>query len=261
VGKSFLALGIARAAAAGESFLGWRATRPHDVVYVDGEMAAAEIQRRLALFGPPPPRLRFVLTARNDGPVIDLGNHKSLLRLVRGWGWPDLVVLDNLSSLTGVQAGDGDRWHHLQNFLLVQRHYHKRAVLMVHHANRKGLPRGTGRREDVLDLVMALRRPADWRASDGARFEIHFEKARNLRGAALEPLAARLHDTDEGAQWRWGSAGAETLDRGVALLKAGLGVEAMGELLGVSRASAFRLQRRARALGLLPQRRLVEAAR
>src|SRR6478609_9518026 len=51
VGKSFFALGIAWAAASGGSFLGWRAPRPHRVLYVDGELGAAELRERLALFG------------------------------------------------------------------------------------------------------------------------------------------------------------------------------------------------------------------
>ena len=60
IGKSFLALGIAWAvarAAPGGSFLGWRSTRPRRVLYVDGEMGAAELRDRLALFGPLPDRL------------------------------------------------------------------------------------------------------------------------------------------------------------------------------------------------------------
>src|SRR5688500_9992632 len=61
LGKTFVALGIAWAAASGGSFLGWRATRPHQVVYVDGEMAAVDLRRRLALFGATPPTLDFIL--------------------------------------------------------------------------------------------------------------------------------------------------------------------------------------------------------
>ena len=38
-----------------------------------------------------------------------------------------------------------------------------RAVLMVHHANKQGLQRGSSRREDMLDLVMALHRPRGWK--------------------------------------------------------------------------------------------------
>src|SRR6478672_5165280 len=57
IGKSFLALGIAWAVAQGGnqggnqggSFLGWQAPQPRRVLYVDGEMGAAEIGDRLAL--------------------------------------------------------------------------------------------------------------------------------------------------------------------------------------------------------------------
>jgi hypothetical protein len=38
--------------------------------------------------------------------------------------------------------------------------------------------RGTSRREDALDTVIALRRPADYSPEEGARFEVHIEKAR-----------------------------------------------------------------------------------
>ena len=51
VGKTFVALGIAWAVASGGSFLGWRANRPHRVLYVDGEMAAVDMQQRLKLHG------------------------------------------------------------------------------------------------------------------------------------------------------------------------------------------------------------------
>src|SRR5476651_851937 len=47
IGKTFLALGIAWAAATGGRFLGWQAPQPARVVYVDGEMAAAELRDRM----------------------------------------------------------------------------------------------------------------------------------------------------------------------------------------------------------------------
>src|SRR6185437_11603893 len=193
VGKTFVALGIARAAAAGESFLGWQAPRPHRVLYIDGEMAAAEMQQRLARFGPTPPTLSFLLADLNWGPLLDLAHGESQHRLMAQWGDPELVVLDNLASLAGLRSGDPDRWHELHGFLMVQRQW-GRAVLMVHHANKRGLQRGSSRREDILDLVMAVRRPRDWRPSDGTELEIRFEKARSLHGAAIEPFRARLQE-------------------------------------------------------------------
>ena len=65
-------------------------------------------------------------------------------------------------------------------------------MVMVHHANRDGAMRGISRRADAMDLVMALRRPRDWRPADGARFELHLEKARLLAGAGLAPIEAQL---------------------------------------------------------------------
>jgi len=53
-GKTFLALGIAWAAASGGRFLDWQAARPRRVVYVDGEMAAVDMRERLRLFGAMP---------------------------------------------------------------------------------------------------------------------------------------------------------------------------------------------------------------
>ena len=109
------------------------------------------------------------------------------------WGHPELVVIDNLASLVGFNSGDYDRWSDLQTFLIKQRRF-GRAMLLVHHANKKGEQRGTNRREDVLDLVMALRRPVDYDPRQGARFEIHFEKARGLYGDATRADRGKPED-------------------------------------------------------------------
>jgi putative DNA primase/helicase len=258
IGKSWLALGIACAAATGGCFLGWRASRPHAVLYVDGKSATAQLQRRLALFGPPPPSLDLWLTSRDDGPVLDLSTADGQARLVAGWGHPELVVLDDLASLAGLLSGDADRWQELQRFLQLQRSF-GRTVVVVHHANRKGGVRGSTRREDVIDLVLGLRPPPGWTASHGVRFEVHVEKARNVVGTALAPMVAELQLDAGGARWRTSPVPGRTLDRAVSLLGEGFDVETMGRSLGVSRATAFRLQQRARRLGRLPNRQPKES--
>ncbi len=260
VGKTFFALGIAWAAAAGGSFLGWRAPRPHHVLYVDGEMGAADMRERLALFGPPPPTLQIALPDLSDGPILDLAEPESQARMMEGWGDPELVILDTVSSLSGLRSRDADSWDRLQRFLLRQRRY-RRAVLLVHQANKRGALRGTTRREDALDVVIALRRPGDWRPADGARFEIHFEKARRLRGEALDPVLAQLKpDAAGAARWQWASA-VGPFDRAVALLKQGLAAEAVAKVLGVSRATAYRLRDTAIRRGLLSTIALTETDR
>jgi hypothetical protein len=42
------------------------------------------------------------------------------------------------------------------------------SVLIVHHAGKDGAQRGTGRREDVLDTSLSLRRPSDYNPTQGA---------------------------------------------------------------------------------------------
>jgi hypothetical protein len=160
-------------------------------------------------------------------------------------------VLDNLASLAGWRTGDPDHWHELQNFLGILRRQ-GRAVLMVHHANKQGGQRGSSRREDLLDLMMALHRPRDWKPSDGARFEIHFEKARRLHGATLQPIEARLTAGAGPDRWRWRPVEVDALDRFLALREDGLGMGEIASTLGLSISTVYRLRRRARRLGRLP---------
>src|SRR4051812_33209892 len=99
LGKTFMALGIAWAAAAGGSFLGWQARRPHRVLYIDGEMAAADMKQRLRLLGPAPPTLQFLMADTQGTALPDFGYLEGQIQLMKVWGMPELVVLDNLSSL------------------------------------------------------------------------------------------------------------------------------------------------------------------
>jgi putative DNA primase/helicase len=219
------------------------------VLYVDGEMAAVDMKRRLALFGPAPPTLDFMLADLHPGALPDLARFDGQYSLMEAWGRPELVVLDNLSSLAGFQ-GDPDGWSSLQRFLILQRRL-GRAMLLVHHANKKGLQRGTNRREDVLDLVMAMRRPDDYAARDGARFEIHFDKARGLFGPAVDPIEARMATDAGAARWSFGPASKRSVDRAAALLADGTSVGRMARQLGISRSEGYRLRDRAREKGLL----------
>jgi putative DNA primase/helicase len=69
----------------------------------------------------------------------------------------DLLILDNLSTLlTSRSESASDAWVPIQTWLLKLRRQGK-SVLLVHHAGTNGRQRGTSRREDALDTVMALR--------------------------------------------------------------------------------------------------------
>jgi len=122
------------------------------VLYIDGEMAAVDIRERLRLLGPAPPTLKFLIADLGMQSLPDLGYYEGQGRLQQSWGNPELVVLDNLSSLAGFKTGDPDCWSELQRFLMHQRRS-GRAVLVLHHANKRGEQRGTNRREDATAML------------------------------------------------------------------------------------------------------------
>ncbi len=259
IGKSFVALGVAWAVASGESFLGWRSPRPRRVLYVDGEMGAAELRERLALFGPLPDTLSILAHDHAEG-LLDLGTEDGILRLMAAWNDPQLLVLDTPSAAAALD-GDPARRDRLHSFLLHLKQT-RRAVLMVDHANKRGALNGTAQRASAVDLVMALRRPSGSKpggVGGNARFEIHFEKTRQraermtrpLLPMPFLPILAELLSVDGTGAWRWHSA-PDHVQRFAGLVRQGLSRRDVCEALGIERSWFFRLKAEARARGLLP---------
>jgi len=247
LGKTHVALGIAWAAASGQSFLKWTATRPHRVVYVDGEMAAVDLQARLRQFGSAPPDLNFLIADLNPKTVMaDLIGTAGQVSLMRAWGrQPELLVLDNLSSLMGLRGNSADRWGEVQHWLAIMRRAGM-AVLMLHHANKDGDQRGTSQREDALDVVMSMRPPSDHTPQQGARFELHFEKARGLHGDAVEPIEAWVETDIVGTQrWKWQPLEQSTFDKVMVLLRRGLKPLEIARETGVSKSQVYRIREKA----------------
>jgi len=251
IGKSWIALSIGLAVASGGSFLRWTAPRPCRVLLCDGEMLLPDLQRRLASLkvafgGIASDRFR-ILAADSTDTGIDLSTpagQKALEPYLEG---VDLLILDNLSTLMGSGSeGASDAWLPIQNWLLGLRR-RGIAVLIVHHAGVNGRQRGTSRREDALDTVIALRRPQDYSAEQGARFEVHIEKSRSMAGEGAKPFEASVEAflTESGTAgvcWTAKDIEPPILQRAAALFEAGLTVREVAAMLGVSRSEAGRLR-------------------
>jgi putative DNA primase/helicase len=202
VGKTQVALGIAHAVASGGQFLKWHAPKARKVLFLDGEMPLIAMQERMA---------RIVRTASTEPPAPDflrlvspdlqersfsLCNEEGRMRVEPLLIDVSLVIVDNISTLANAgRENEAESWLPLQEWALGLRR-RGLSVLFIHHAGKGGAQRGTSRREDVLDTVLALRHPKDFDPRQGARFEIHFEKARHLVGEDATPLCAHL--TDDG---------------------------------------------------------------
>lgn len=205
-GKTMLSLGIGYAVSAGGRFLHWHAPEPQGVLYVDGEMAAGDMQSRLRMIEAAsdrkadPAKLRIVTPDLVDGPMPDLSTeagHALVNRALR----PDtrLIVIDNLSCLarTGVE-NDAESWTSVASWALDMRRQ-GRSVLFIHHAGKAGGPRGTSKREDLLDTSIALTRPPGYLPSDGLRARMEFTKARGLHGDAVATVDVGLEPGPSGA--------------------------------------------------------------
>lgn len=256
-GKTHLTLGVAYAVATGGAFLRWRAPRPRRVLVIDGEMPAVTLQERLAaivaaapLEPPSPDFLRLLAMDLQDGDLdlslSDEGCHPALEAAIAD---AELLIVDNISTLArGGRENEAESWLPVQQWALRQRRA-GRSVLFVHHAGKGGQQRGTSRREDVLDTVVALRRPADYRPDEGARFEVHFEKARGFHGDDAKPFEAAL---TPGAGWTMRDLADAEMARVMAMTADGMSVREIAEALGIGKSTVSRMQAKGRALGAAP---------
>ena len=101
-----------------------------------------------------------------------------------------------------------------------------------------------------------MRRPDDYSPKEGARFEVHLEKARALVGegalpfeAVVEPLASESRKP--GTQWVARDLKPPIFNQAAELFASGSTVREVKELLGISHGEAGRLRLRAAADGLL----------
>jgi RecA-family ATPase/predicted XRE-type DNA-binding protein len=244
IGKTFLILSIALAIAAGVELLGWRVDKRRKVVILDGEMAAYDLQSRLRLLvkilgidAPLGDYLRIVAADLQAEGIRDISTEEGQADIEDILGDAEVIIIDNLSALSrSGRENEAESWTPLQEWALRMRR-EGRTVIFVHHAGKGGGQRGTSRREDVLDTVISLRRPEDYGAADGARFEVHFEKARGFMGEDAEPFEARL--TERG--WVRAAIGNPLTDQILELHAEHLSQREIARRVGVSAATVNRI--------------------
>lgn len=210
IGKTHVALWMAYTIACGDMMFGnkWKSEKPHKVLFVDGEMPASTLQQRLS-----------TIITSSTIELEDVNNFKIITPDTQEVGIPDLctptgqewlephlegidlLILDNLSSLCrSGRENESESWNPLQGWLLELRRKGI-SVLFVHHAGKGGNQRGTSKKEDILDTVIVLRKPNDYDQREGARFEVHYEKARGFYGEEARPFEAWLKEEHGKMTW------------------------------------------------------------
>ena len=246
VGKTYVALGIAYAVASGGNFLNWNAENSKGVLYIDGEMPSQVLNNRLKNTisasdqkNYPKNTLWIFGIDLHDEVMPDLGTEKGQ-KIVDQYieTIPDLklIIIDNLSCLlrSGGCENDAESWRKISSWALRKR-AQGFSLIFVHHSGKDGAQRGTSKKEDILDTVIALKHPYDYAPSQGARFEVHFEKSRHSYGENVKPFITRLDTENDNCKWIIGDLPDSNKHKVIQMYKEGLSVKEIATDLGISR--------------------------
>lgn len=252
IGKTHVSLGTGVAVASGGSFLKWKAPAPKGVLFIDGEMPAKTLQERLADIiakaeTEPTAPLRIITPDLQEFGMPNLADFEGQENIEPYLDGVSLIILDNISTLCrGGRENDAESWIPVQEWALRMR-ARGFSILFIHHGGKGGGQRGTSKREDVLDTVISLKRPADYTPDQGACFEVHYEKARGCFGDEVKPFEAKL--TPEG--WAMKDLEESLTEKIAVLLNEGVPQIEIAELLGVVKGTVSKHKKKAVNLQLV----------
>lgn len=260
IGKTHIALGIAYAVAIGGSFLKWFALKPRKVLYIDGEMPASVMQERLKklslMYDTPLPDSEYfhlITPDLQDDSLPDLSTKAGQALVEEAMGDSELLILDNISSLfRSIEENDADSWQEIQEWLLRLRRKGK-SVLLVHHAGKSGSQRGSSKKEDILDVVIVLKHAQGYQQSQGASFDIIFEKTRHFTGDDAESFHVELKELNDG-QLIWEISGSPISEEVVIVanaVKERLSIKEIMEKTGYTKSQVETRKKKAQNMGLI----------
>jgi KaiC/GvpD/RAD55 family RecA-like ATPase len=283
VGKTWFALALCVAISHGDDFLTFDVPRARTVLFIDGEMALADLQSRVRSLDASPSENLLLLPSeslfREDKPLNinapeDQDAIEKAIEALQAEGrGPEVVVFDNLSSLSGgIDENDNSALDALLQWLIRLRH-RGLAIVLVHHAGKSGDQRGASRREDLLDTSIKLEKPKKQKDdedddplldNDGAAFKAEFVKTRgkmpnpSVIGMALVdgPSGTLVWETEHGE----GATAKDKTLKAIALKNPASQKELMA-ILGCSKGSVSQHCTALRNAGLLDGMSLTRAGR
>jgi putative DNA primase/helicase len=219
-GKTWFGLGLFDAITTNSKFGPWETKKPVTSLYLEGEMAQPDLQKRwAALHKGNKETVEAPMYLYSEDHVMSesVGSGVSLPRanladpewrkymeeILLEYG-VQLFGIDNLASLCpGLDENSKQDWDPINQFLLSLR-FKGISIVMFHHLNKAGGQRGTSAREDNVDNSGLLTLPTDYSATEGCRFNIDFSKTRSLtteEKQRVDPYEFLLRETPEGAIW------------------------------------------------------------
>lgn len=218
-GKSWLSLLIALALTRSKCKLfklaRFRVVEQCGVVFIDGELPCHEIQNRLSILSGPlgEENTQTPLTIVTSETLvedlqdpIDLDDEawrNSVYFYMKNNPQNRVLILDNLSSLSGGNSESSREAITPINRWLLSLKRLGLAVILIHHSNKAGGYRGHSSRIDNLDTVISLRRT---KKTDELCFEVEFDKARTAKPGDAKNfiLESTPHpDNPKWLTWNW----------------------------------------------------------
>jgi putative DNA primase/helicase len=261
-GKTWFALGLLNAVSKSEAFGPWECMKGVPCLFLDGEMPPGDISERFQSLGiqsngSTPLYVYSDALANNWGlPRAHLTNDswRQKMRQILLTKRVKLWVVDNLASLaSGLDENKKQDWDPINQWLLELR-FAGISTVMLHHVNKDGGQRGTSAREDNLDISLILKPPHDYTPEDGARFVVHFSKARtSTRDLQLITDTEFKLTTDEAGRyvWTWGSVRRENRRTVLQMLNEGMKQTEIVDALGLSKGQVSKIKTQAAKDGLI----------
>jgi len=205
VGKTFFSLSLAYAISTGQPLLGWSAPEPRRVLYIDGEMGAYKLKKRLQQIcnGQPvaiaPDRMSILSISSFGGDLPNLSDPAAQLAIYGpACAHADVIIVDNegcVCSQLDARDDEVKRWGRLRSFYLSLKAQGK-TIVHVHHSGKSGAQLGTSQREQPMDWIVGLRPTTDVKSG----FQLHFEKARDY--ASLDPMLVTFDIAENALTWQ-----------------------------------------------------------
>lgn len=260
-GKSWLAMIIAYAVAAGKPLEPWGTGAGKTVVLFDGEMRAAGVQERFRLlhaFNSSDESRSMastnILIVSRDYMADTIGSidtEEGQLRIDELIPHSTkLVILDNLSAWTSGGREDSGSWAIIKNWL-IQKRMQGVAILLIHHTGKNGQQRGSSMHEDLLDYSILLSPLSSNSERHETRFGIEHTKLRDHIPELRKKYECSIWTEDDELRFEIVPAGFKTCQHEAEMIeqhRAGDSMTDIAKSHGISKSTVSRTLKRLRAL-------------